>query len=71
MATSCLHLSMIEFDEIEPKTLFAMISEYREIQNYQAMLYALAANGHELPKVDKPYIIKKKVEPFYVHSFFF
>lgn len=51
---------------MEPKTLFAMIAEMQDIEDYRAVIQAVASSGGELPKRIKAHA-KKEAQDFYVH----
>jgi hypothetical protein len=68
MAKSRLRLSDKEFWNMAPKTFFAMLSEYNDIENALCYKMAIAHNGEKLPeseKAHKPAPPAKVVNPFF------
>lgn len=55
MARTFLRLTDNEFWDMAPRTLFCMIAEWNEIEDYRAMIQAMANNGQELPSRTKPH----------------
>lgn len=53
MARTCLRLDDAEFWDTEPRRLFAMIDEWRDIDEYRMRVQAHLNRGGELPTKGK------------------
>lgn len=55
MGRTYLRLTEDEFWGMAPKTMFCMIAEWFEIEDYRATCQAVVNNGGKLPERSKPH----------------
>lgn len=63
LARTCLRLSDEEFWNTEPRRYFAMIDQWREIDEYQMRVQAHLNRGGELPKRNGDKVVSVEVHP--------